>query len=76
MASGATEEMDIAADDLDPSGKPAKVKDLMDAYPGVLTVTSTMDDAGAKVLVDVDPEMANAKGFAAVQWYPRWSMPI
>ena len=68
MGSSSSQELDLAADDL-PSLRAAcrKVKDLLEPVPGVLAVTSTMDDAGAKVLVDVDPEMAAAKGFAAVQ---------
>ena len=66
MTGGATEEIDIAADDLDSLREASKkITALMDATPGVLTVTSTLDDAGAKVLVDVDPEKASAKGFSA-----------
>lgn len=68
VATGATQELDIAADDI-PSLREAsrRIKELMSAEPGVLAVTSTMDDAGAKILVDVDPERAAARGFAAIQ---------
>ena len=66
MAGGATEEIDIAADDIvSLRAASKKITELMNSTPGVLTVSSTLDDAGAKVLVDVDPEKANAKGFSA-----------
>ena len=68
MGSSSSQELDLAADDLQSLRAACRqVKDLLEPVPGVLAVTSTMDDAGAKVLVDVDPEMAAAKGFAAVQ---------
>lgn len=68
MSSSSATELDIVADDL-PSLRAAcrKIREVLDGEPGVLAVTSTMDDAGAKILVDVDPEMASAKGFAAIQ---------
>ncbi|MBR1471380.1 MAG: efflux RND transporter permease subunit, partial [Lachnospiraceae bacterium] len=68
VAGGATEEIDIAADDIASLREASdRVTALLRETPGVLTVTSTMDESGARIMIDVDPEMARAKGFSAQQ---------
>ena len=68
MNTGASEEKDITADDLDSLIKAsADLTALLEATPGVITVNSSAQDTGSKIMIDVDPEMARARGFSASQ---------
>ena len=68
MNTGASEEKDLTADDLDSLIKASQeLSALLEATPGVLSVNSSAQDTGSKIMIDVDPEMARAKGFSASQ---------
>ena len=68
MNSGASEEKDIASDDLDSLIQASEeLSAVLEATPGVITVNSSAQNTGSKIMIDVDPEMARAKGFSASQ---------
>ena len=65
MNTGGSEEFDIAADDMVSLREASKsITAILESTPGVLSVSSTVEDSGAKVLIDIDPEMAQAKGLS------------
>ncbi|MCR4657527.1 MAG: efflux RND transporter permease subunit [Lachnospiraceae bacterium] len=68
MNMGGSEEIDIAADDLNSLRKASEaVTQILESTDGILSVTSSVEGAGAKVKIDIDPQMARAKGLNAAQ---------
>ncbi len=68
MNSGGSEEIDIAADDLDSLREASEVvTKVLEDTDGILSVNSSVEGAGAKIKIDIDPEMARAKGLYAAQ---------
>ena len=67
MASNdAMQEYDITANSLDELKDASnELVEKLEATEGVLYVTSTFKDAGAKANVEIDPVLASAKGFSA-----------
>ena len=61
-----SQEYDITANDINELKEAtAKLVEQMEAVDGVLYVTSSYKDSGAKANVEIDPVLASAKGFSA-----------
>ncbi len=68
MNSGGTEEIDIAADDLESLREGSRmITDILEDTKGVLSVNSSVEETGSKIMIDIDPELARVKGFAPAQ---------
>ena len=68
ISTGASKSYNIAADDMDSLAEACnRIKAVLEDTAGILNVTSTLDGTGTRIMVDVDPEKAQANGFTALQ---------